>query len=260
MFKTLLFMIYLIFNASYAIENVCDGPEIMNLIDRPTFAKGACVMPEKKSMIEYGATHYKFINEGEANGIGEIEYRFGLVEHTEIYISPPTYYQQSIHPKAGFGYTTISLKHLVYQDTQRAFTLDAGVIPSGGSYYFGSRNIHGYGNVIAYMNLNNQISNAVVFGYANYGEYNETDFENFSTFLLDYALSYSPNDHSTIYGELTSQTKSNYSSGFGLIFSTGLIYKLNNFATIDIEFTQRIIGELNYSTNAIGIGGAVKFF
>jgi Putative MetA-pathway of phenol degradation len=253
-----LFLFFLI-NLSWALENICDSRHIMNLIDRPTFAKGACVMPEKELMFEYGASHYKFINEGEANGIGEAEFRFGLIEHTELDINAPTYFHQSINPKAGFGYTSIGLKSLVFQDTHQAFTIDAGIIPSGGSAYFGSRNTHGYGNLIGFRNITEKLSNAFVFGYANFGEYNETDFENYSTFIIDYAISYTLNEHYTTYMELTSQTKSNYNNGLGILFSTGFIYMLSEHATVDIEFTQRVLGELNHSTNTLGIGGAIKF-
>ena len=251
-------LLFLFINASWALEKVCDSPNIINLIDRPTFAKGACVMPEKSLMLEYGASHYKYINEGEANGVGEAEFRLGLVEHTELDINAPTYFNQSIHPKAGFSYTSIGLKSMVYQDTHQAFTLDAGVIPSGGSYYFGSRDLHGYGNIIGFRNLTDKLSHAFAFGYSNFGEFNETDFENYSTFSIDYDLSYSLNEHWHGFFEFTSQTKSNYTSGFGLLCSTGLIYVLSEYATIDIEFSQRIIGELNRSTNTIGIGGAIK--
>jgi hypothetical protein len=259
MYKPFIFIFIYCINLAWAQEKVCDSPHIMNLIDRPTFAKGACVMPEKNLMFEYGASHFKFINEGEANAIGEAEFRLGLVEHVELDINAPSYYQQSINPKAGFGYTSIGLKTLVFQDTHQAITLDAGVIPSGGSYYFGSRDIHGYGNVIGFRNITEQLSHAMVLGYANFGEYNETDFENYSTFIFDYALSYTFHERLSSYIEITSQSKSNYNSGFGILFSTGLIYMLAENATLDIEFSQRILGELNHSTNAIGIGGALRF-
>jgi hypothetical protein len=155
--------IFLFQTVVYA-KNVCDTEELLGLVDRPTFARGVCIVPTHKSLLEYGATHFKLIGEGESNSVGEGEYRLGLGRDTELDINPPNYYQQTIDPKAGFGFTTIGLKSIFYQNEHFAFSLDGGLVPSGGSIYFGSRGLHGFINGIWYDEVNDVFAHSFVFG------------------------------------------------------------------------------------------------
>jgi hypothetical protein len=43
------------------------------------------------------------------------------------------------------------------------------------------------------------------------------------------------------------------------VFDTGCIYQLSQFATIDIEFGQRVLGQLNNAAHYIGLGTAIRF-
>lgn len=251
--------LYLLHQALFA-EHICDNLEMLNLIDRPTFARGVCVVPAKKSLLEYGATHYKLLGQGESNEVGQGEYRFGLGRYTELDITPPNYYQETVNPKAGFGYTSIGIKSIMFQNHFWAFSLDGAIVPSGGSAYFGARGLHGFVNGILYIDINEYLSNALVFGYSTYGEYNQIDFEDFGSFNLDYAFSTKFNDHLVWFNEFYGQNKSQSHSGLGIIYSTGLIYLIHPQATLDIKFGQRVVGELNNAVHFIGIGGAIKFF
>jgi hypothetical protein len=251
--------IFLFQTVVYA-KNVCDTEELLGLVDRPTFARGVCIVPTHKSLLEYGATHFKLIGEGESNSVGEGEYRLGLGRDTELDINPPNYYQQTIDPKAGFGFTTIGLKSIFYQNEHFAFSLDGGLVPSGGSIYFGSRGLHGFINGIWYDEVNDVFAHSFVFGYANYGEYNQIEFEDFGSFNFDYAFSFKLSEPLVWFNEFYGQNKSHTNSGLGIVYSTGLVYLLHPNISFDIRYGQRVVGELNYSTSFIGVGGAFKFF
>jgi hypothetical protein len=251
--------IFLLQTMVYA-KNVCDTEDLLNLINRPTFARGSCIVSTHHSLIEYGATHYKLLGEGENNTLGESEYRLGLGRHTELDINTPNYYQQTINPKAGFGYTTIGLKSIFYQNEHFSFSLDGGLVPSGGSAYFGSRGLHGFINGIWYDEINGIFAHGFVLGYANYGEYNQVDFEDFGSFNFDYAFSHKLSDQLVWFHEFYGQNKSHSNAGLGIVYSTGLIYLIHPNISFDIRYGQRVIGELNYSSNFIGVGGAFKLF
>ena len=85
------------------------------------------------------------------------------------------------------------------------------------------------------------------------------NFENYKTISPDVALSYLITDQLVVYGEFFGQSRSSSNKGFGLIFDTGLIYQLFSWATVDIEFGQRVLGELNDAAHYIGLGSAIKF-
>lgn len=258
--RMLLASIFAMIHQPVFAEHICDNMEMLNIIDRPTFARGVCVVPAKKSLLELGATHFKLLEQGESNEVGEGEYRFGLGRYTELDINPPNYYQQTVNPKAGFGYTTIGIKSIMFQNHFWAFSLDGALVPSGGSSYFGARGLHGYINGIWFMDINEYLSHALVVGYSTYGEYNMVEFEDFGSFNFDYSFSTKFNEHWVWFNEFYGQNKSHFDSGLGIIFSTGLIYLIHPQVTLDIKFGQRVVGELNNSVNFIGIGGAMKFF
>jgi hypothetical protein len=243
----------------YADERVCDDLSVINLADRPTFAYGACVVPQKTSMLELGFKHFKLLGEGESNYLPNSEYRFGLGWDTEIDVNPPNYYFQSIHPRAGFGYVSVGLKRVFYNDKNFVFTAEGFYIPPSGHFYFGSQGNQGGFNLITQYNFAEKWTMALVFGAASYGEMNKLEFQNYKTYSPDVALSYKLADNLVLYGEFFGQTRSSYTQGFGLVFDTGLIYQIFKFATVDIEFGQRVMGQLNNAAHYIGMGSAIKF-
>lgn len=255
-----LFILLLFFcSLLHAQGRVCDDLSVINLADRPTFAYGACVVPQKTSMLEVGFKHFKLLGEGETNLLPDAEYRLGLGWNTELDIYPPNYLSQTIDPKAGFGFVSMGLKSLVYHNESFVFTAEGFFIPPSGHSYFGSRGYQGGFNLIGQFGLSDQWTMALVLGAASYGEMNQLEFENYKTFSPDIALSYKILDRLVIYGEFFGQTRSSYLNGFGLVFDTGLIYQIFDFATVDIEFGQRVLGQLNNAAHYIGIGSAIKF-
>lgn len=243
----------------YADEHICDDLSVINLADRPTFAYGACVMPKSTSMLEYGAKHFKLLREGESNYLPDAEYRLGLGWRTELDINPPNYYFQSLDPVSGFGYVSAGLKSLIYDNGTFVLSVEGFIIPPSGHYYFGAPAFQGGGNIITQYNFSSKWSMAVVLGMASYGQRNEIEFQNYKTISPDIALSYMLTENLVVYGEFFGQTRSSMDRGFGLIFDTGLIYQLFSWATVDIEFGQRVLGELNNAAHYIGLGSAIKF-
>lgn len=243
----------------YADEFVCDDLSVLNLADRPTFAYGACIVPKSSSMLEYGAKHFKLLGGGETNYLPDAEYRLGLGWHTELDVNPPNYFSQSLDPKAGFGYVSAGLKSLIYDNGAFVLSVEGFVIPPSGHYYFGSPAFQGGANIITQYNFSSKWSLAMVLGMASYGQRNEIEFENYKTFSPDVALSYMLTDQLVLYGEFFGQSRSGLNKGLGVIFDTGFIYQLFSWATVDIEFGQRVVGELNNAAHYIGVGSALMF-
>lgn len=245
--------------SAYADERICNDLSVLNLADRPTFAYGACVVPKSSSMLEYGVKHFKLLGEGESNYLPDSEYRLGLGWHTELDINPPNYFFQSLSPKAGWGYLSAGLKSLIYDNGAFVLSVEGFVIPPSGHYYFGTPRFQGGANLITQYNFLPKWSLAMVLGMASYGQRNEIEFENYKTLSPDIALSYLLTDKLVMYGEFFGQTRSSVNKGFGLIYDTGLIYQLFSWASVDIEFGQRVLGELNNAAHYIGMGSALKF-
>jgi hypothetical protein len=257
--KYIFWIWFLGFQVAHAFDKVCDDLSVINLADRPTFAYGACVVPKNMSMLEVGAKHFKLLGEGETNSFPDAEYRIGLGFNTELDVNPPDYFSQSVDPKAGFGYVSLGLKTVFYDDKNFVFSMEGFFVPPSGHAYFGSRGYQGGFNLITQYNFKEKWSLAAVIGAASYGERNEIEFQNYKTFSPDIALSYEITNKLVIYGEFFGQSRSSYTNGFGLIFDTGLIYQIFEFASVDIEFGQRVLGQLNNAAHYIGIGSAMKF-
>lgn len=253
------FIFLLLINVAYASDKVCDDLSVLNLADRPTFAYGACVVPKNSSMLELGFKHFKLLGEGESNYLPDSEYRLGLGWDTELDINPPNYYFQSLSPKAGFGYVALGLKTVAYDDKNFVLSFEGFFIPPSGHAYFGSRSDQAGFNIITQYEFLERWSLAAVLGLATYGQRNEIKFESYRTYSPDVALSYVLTDNIVMYGEFFGQTRSSYNDGFGIVFDTGFIYQLSQFATIDIEFGQRVLGQLNNAAHYIGLGTAIRF-
>src|SRR5579872_4786840 len=93
------------------IPDPCDGPAaLLALVNRPTVADSACVVPFEKGLIEAGFQYQNLKGGKRAYNFPETVLRLGLPARTELIINFPNYIRQTIRPHAGWGPTAVGLK------------------------------------------------------------------------------------------------------------------------------------------------------
>lgn len=243
------------------MTNLCGGPTaLLNIIDRPTAAYSACVIPSNNVIIESGYQYQQLSHSaGYAQNLPEAELRLGLPANNEFLVLLPNYNHQSLIPHSGYSATTLGIKHgtSFFQNWVSA-VLALFTLPDG-SAGFGSKGAGVEVNGIFSYTFNPQFNMTIMIGGSSSTQSSYAGGQRYASINPDLVIAYSPIDKLSIYGEVYGQTKTSPNEGFGLNFDGGLIYLLLPNVSVDLELGQRITGNLDGFTHYIGSGLVVYF-
>lgn len=98
--------------ATITSSNLCTGPNaLLSLVNRPSVLDSVCVVPQHDTIWEMGSNWYALLDEGSAVNLPQAVYRHGFADYFEFSVILPSYYHESVQPRAGFGPTTLEVKH-----------------------------------------------------------------------------------------------------------------------------------------------------
>ena len=95
-------------------ENPCTGgpTALLNIINRPTNADSACVVPFKHFLIEAGYQYQELTSPGgNQQNAPNVMLRLGLPANNELFFLLPNFIHQSISPTSGFSAPILGIKH-----------------------------------------------------------------------------------------------------------------------------------------------------
>ncbi len=231
---------------------------LLALINRPSMTGSPCVVPNKKILLEGG---YQYLNlPSGANGYStpQAEIRLGLPGHNEFLLSLPTYFHQTMSPRAGWSAVTLSFKHKIGHNANWVGAIEGLVTLPTGSENYGSKSVGGMVNGIATYAFNPVFSLTGMLGVmSEYLQYigNGARFNSVNPDLL---ATWQLNDKWMPFVELYAQTRTGPGKGFGLLTDGGVYYLFTPRVSLDAELGQRITGNWGFQSYA-GVGAGVYF-
>lgn len=155
----LLFLLAFLSHCVYAeSDNPCSGPEqLLNIINRPTYADSACAVPNHERVLEQGYQSERLRGGGQLEIFPWAQLRFGLADNNELNVWIPTYNKETVAPHTGFSSITFGYKQEIRYTKNWLFSLEGYITPPSGSWTFGSK---GEGSLegIFYIALNEKWS------------------------------------------------------------------------------------------------------
>ncbi len=238
----------------------CAGSNaLLAIIDRPTVADSACVVPYNQVTLETGWQYQQLTSPGQQYNFPEAEYRVGLPFHTEFVFLPPNYIHQ-MHPSlSGYTAATMGIKHEIgYTAHWLAAAESLFTIPSG-SNEFGTQTVEETVNGIVTYTVNPAVSLSVMLGTSSETESKNNGGGHFASFNPDLVFSWLPTEKLEFFGEIYGQTKTAPDQGSGYNWNGGIVYLVSQNLAWDLEYAQRLSGNLDGFEHYIGTGLSLIF-
>lgn len=235
-----------------AVSDPCAS--FIALLNRPSIADSACVVPYKHAVVELGYQYQNVKGGGQGYNLPEAQLRLGLPWDNELSFLLPNYVHQTVQPRAGFQASTLSLKHeLGYNATWLGSVEGLLTLPSGSSAY-GSNGLGAAFNGIVSYNINPWLGLTFMLGASTQTQPSAFGGGRYTSFNPDLVLSWQLSDRLGSYGEVYGQSKTGPSNGAGFNMDGGFIYLVTPKLSLDLEVGQRLSGKLSQFNNYLGCG------
>lgn len=242
-------------------NNPCSGSSaLLNIVNRPTVADSACIVPFGKGVFEagYQATQSK-LPTGFIKNFPGASFRVGVSGNSEVVIVLPTYINPSRVPYHGFTTTTVGIKHEIASNTTWVISAEALFTPPSGSESFGNNGLGTAVNGIIAYNFTPSFSFSFMFGATSATQSILAGGQRFSSFNPDLVLTYSVTPKLNLFGEIYGQSKTSPTNDRGLNADGGFLYLIQPNMVLDIEYGQYISGNLGDFKNYVGAGFSAIF-
>lgn len=233
----------------------CQGPAaLFSLVNRPSVADSACVVPFEKGLIESGVQYQNLKGGKRSYIVPQAELRLGLPAKTELAIIFPSYTHQTQPPHGGWGPAVVGLKHELGYNEKWLGSVEGLVILPSGSEAFGSDGLGGTINGIVDYNITNSLNLTFMLGISTQTQPYGSGGQRFNTINPDLLLAWQVNDKLQTYAEVYGQSKTSPTSGAGFNADAGIQYLFTPTLVSDLEAGQRISGQLGQFNNYFGAG------
>lgn len=240
---------------------LCSGDNrMLSLVDRPSEALSACIVPAQSLLIESGYTYQQSTPNGFSHNVPQMEWRLGLGRHTEIDFLPPTYSWQSAPRQVGYGLMTLGAKHLAYYDDHQLATLQAAVSPPSGGQNFGSRKNAYMVNGIYNYSFDSGLCIAAQMGFASFVTQPVDGNQRYLSMNPLLLAGWPLQEKINVYFEVYAQSRTAPNQGWGVNADTGLVFLAAKNLTLDVVYNQRLYGALNGLERSFGGGLVLGFF
>ncbi len=245
-------------------SNPCAGPSaLLAILDRPTVGDSACVIPNRKTVVEAGIEGGKLSAPGgRFSTLPNAELRFGLPGQTEFVWLPPNFQHQHSNagpgaPAAtdsGFGSTIVGLKHELGYNNHWQWTVEGlATLPSGSAFY-GSHGLGGAFNGIVSYNSGGPLGVSLMLGVSSQTAPTAAGGARYDSVNPDMVVTWLSNPRLQFYGEVYGQSHAGYGHGAGSDADGGVQYLLNRDWEVDLEEGVQLRGNLGGFTHYTGIG------
>lgn len=233
------------------------GDSLLALVNRPSAGDSVCVVPNHKVLLEGGYQFVKLFPSGQQHILPQINARFGLSNQNELFLLLPNYYNQSIHPSAGWSSTIVGMKHLFLSQEKWLASGEAAIILPLGSRAYGSQSGGGLINGIFEYNFSQEWSLTTMLGVSSQSQSISSGGGRFTSINPDVVLAWNKNKIQW-FGEVTGQSKTDPQSSWGLNADTGISYLVSKNIAIDCEIGHRVLGSLGGLSRYFGTGIVIE--
>lgn len=231
---------------------------VLALINRPSITGSACVVPYKKTMIEAGVQYLNLSGGAYGYITPQTEIRFGLPGNNEFLIITPTYYHQTISPRAGWSAGTLSFKHEIGYNANWLGAVEGLLTMPSGSESYGSRSLGGTINGIMTYTFDPVFSLSGMLGVMTQSVQYINNGQRFTSVNPDLVASWQFNSQWLAFAELYAQTRTGPGEKAGFLTDGGIFYLPTSNISLDAEVGQRIVGSWGFQ-NYVGFGFGVLF-
>ncbi len=237
---------------------------LLAVLNRPTNANSVCVAKSWQSIIEMGTQYSKsYPNQGHEYNFPDAELRLGLPAGNELNVQLPNYI--AAYPKdeaAVFGYTATVLGYKHQFEPQGPLVLGMEslfTLPSGDSN-FGSEGLGITVNGLLNYNITQSTALALMLGYSSLTTAaNVAEGKRYNSITQDVVLSWLATDNLQFYAEVYGETKTSAENDAGYNADAGIQYLITPDIEVDIEYGQRLSGQLGNFSHYYGMGGGIRF-
>jgi hypothetical protein len=261
-FKTsIVFFIFSTLLFAETVEDPCAGESRMiALINRPTVADTACVVPQHHSMVEMGGVYELMTqNLGNLKIYPETLYRLGLGQQTEIDIQSPNFVQPSHFGAPKLTATSVGVKHEIGHTAKWLGTVETIMTLPSGSREFGSAGLGVGLNGILVYTYSPQWVFVTMMGMTTETLPSLQGGRRYNSFNPDVVLNYLMNDDWELFIEVYGQTKTSPIQGAGFNTDMGLVWQASKNLAFDVEYGHRLSGQLVGFEYYVGAGVSVFF-
>jgi hypothetical protein len=237
------------------VSNPCAG--LLAIVDRPTVADSACVVPYGNIVGEFGYQYQELRMDGQQQNFPEAEIRLGLPGNNELVVLLPNYIHQTKPSQSGDSATTVGIKHEIGYTQHWLGAVESLFLLPSGSNNFGSEGLGVTVNGIISYTFNPQFNLTFMLGETSQTTSNSQGGKRYTSTNPDLVFTWSPMEKIDIYAEVYGQSNTGPDAGSGFNFDGGIIYLLSKNLTIDIEYGQRLSGALGGFNHYIGAGFAI---
>ncbi len=235
---------------------------LLAVLNRPTVADSVCAVKPDQVILEAGVQYQTlYPGEGTAINLPELQTRFGLPAGNEITVLLPLYVIQYglDEPVQGVGATSLGFKHQFPVRGQWIWAAEGLVTLPSGSEALGSDGTGAAVNGIVNYTFNSALSLAFMLGVTTATTSSSAGGERYTSVNPDLVFTWQINDVFQWYAEAYGQSKTGPHQTDGYNADTGFQYLPLEFLELDIEYGQRISGELGGFQRYIGVGGGIRF-
>jgi hypothetical protein len=263
--KYTLFLLLLIPGLSIASEPTEADPcaNLLAALNRPTNGDSVCVVKSGKIILEGGFQYQAlYPGEGHATTYPNSQVRFGLPSSNEISILLPSFIRQygtETGTNSGLTAPTAGLKHQFPNIDNWSMAAEGLFTLPTGSAEFGSKSLGFTAAGIVSYDITDTVSTTLMLSYSTQTTSSSEGGNRFNSINPDFVFTWECRDDIQLYAEVYAQTKTGYDQSDGYNADTGIQYLVTKNIELDIEYGQRLGGQLDEFAHYVGAGGGLRF-
>ena len=243
-------------------QDPCAGPlAFLAIVDRPTVADSACVVPDGNVVLELGAQRSKNRDGSRGFNLPEAELRFGIPGNNELVALPPNYAHQAGGglSASGAGSTVVGVKHELGYTAKWLGAVESLVTLPSGNAAFGSAGTGvAFNGIVSYSPTSNT-GLSMMLGVSTQTLSHNNGGGRYTSINPDFVATWAPADRWQLYAEIYGQSRTSPSQGMGWNADGGLQYLVTPDVEVDVEFGFKLTGKLGDFRNYVGIGLGLRF-
>jgi opacity protein-like surface antigen len=246
-------------------DAVADDPcaSLLAVLNRPTVADSVCVVKPWKFIAEMGTQYQNtYPDQGDLMNFPEAQLRLGLPGSNEITVLPPNYidvFGSDASAQSGFGATVVGFKHQFPNVAKWSYSAEGIFTLPSGSDALGSDGLGFAVNGIVNYSFTDIFSLALMLGYTTETTSTNDGGGRYSSVNPDLVFAAQTSQDLQFYLEVYGQSKTAPDQSSGYNVDGGIQYLPWENIELDLEYGQRISGELAGFANYVGAGAGFQF-
>lgn len=246
-------------------DPIADDPcaSLLAVLNRPTVSDSVCAVKPWKFIAEVGTQYQNtYPEQGDLMNAPEAQLRWGLPGLNEITLLPSNYvdiFSSDGSGQSGFTATSLGFKHQFPNFGKLSYAAEGLFTLPTGSDALGSDGLGFAANGIVNYNFTDIFALSLMLGYTTATTSTDSGGGRYSSFNPDLVFAAQTSENLQFYIEVYGQSKTSPDQSSGFNADGGVQYLISENIELDLEYGQRISGELAGFANYVGAGTGFRF-